>query len=870
LRGFFSQKEIRPKKELDRCDQCGLDQTCQAPKTQPSGLGKKQILVQAEANGKTEDDYIEYNKNKEIIRKGKALIGKAGSLFRDHCLLLDIDVEKDCWVSNSLLCRPPGNRTPSKKELKLCKPNTDKIIRELNPKFIWLLGGSAVESFYMDRFSDLSITRWRKRCIPDYNVNAFIIPLYHPSYILRNSTDDRLQKVFMSDLKFAVDCLNKEFPKKFNIENRVVTFSKDQFRNLIHILNMAYDENKPIYFDYETNAINPHKVVPKIWSISFSFDGEKAYSFPLDYPNIWTEGQKRNIESCWKQILEKQEKIAHNLKFEDRWSRARFSTVPQGWIWDTMVTQHVLDDRAKTTSLKFQSYVRWGIEGYEKDFNKYLKKDQEENNLYEMPLEGLLTYNALDSLLGYKLYKEQSEEIKRPRFLQRGNKLFLDGTLAFCDIEENGICIDTNHYQKEDKRLEKEIQELEKTLNGSREAKLFTKRYNEDIKLNSPDHIRKLLFEILKIDSLKKTNTQLEAVDKEVLEKIDLPFANDLVKLRKLEKIKGTYLAQFSREVCPNKKLYPYFNLNFVQTYRSSSSNPNFQNIPVRDEEAKAVTRKGIIPSPGNKILEVDYGAMEVRIIACHSKDKELIKRIDDPHYEWAKNLFILNDDEMTKDIRFYAKNQFVFPEFYGSWFKACARNLWETCKDIKNKKEISLSSHLVSSGLLTNKEVKNLYFSEDPKILNPFEDHIKQVEKKFWDLFWETREWQKKIINDYLKTGWIELITGFYRQGYLSKNQIINTPIQGAAFHCLLWSLIQINKEMKKRKTKTKIIGQIHDSAVNNLHPPEEKEIIDMYKYYMTEKIREEWSWIIIPLLTEFEITEIDQPWYYKKEVKV
>lgn len=854
LVGFFDKELLKPvpkkrvvsetrKKPITNpCEACGLYKQCNSPKMKYTGKGKEKILIIAEAPGSSEDE------------KGVQLIGEAGQILRDSLKIFGMDLDRDFWKTNSVICRPPKNRKPTRRELKLCRFNIENAIKELKPKFIWLMGGSAVESFYMERFSDtLAINIWRKRLIPDYDHNCFIIPMFHPSYILRNQ-DVKLEMIFKSDLKWALSCLDKELPAPVNIDKvKVLTNVNKILTQLKHVL----DTKEKINFDYETSRLNPHIKGGKIWTIAYN-----GISFGLDHPEakhsiIALEA----IETLWKKILTDPEiqKTAQNLKFEDGWSRARFGVVPKGWIHDTMVTQHILEHRPTSTALKFQSYVRWGVPYYEKETEKYIiKGSREPNTLDKMPMHDLCVYNAIDTLMSDRLEKEQKRELKKYPDLTRANDLFFEGTLTFCDIESYGICIDEKWYNTRNKKLTLMCDELEDKMKNSREARKFKRKTGKELLITSNKDLSLLFFDVLELTPMKTTDKGTPSVDVEALSAFNLPFIDDLLKYRKLIKIRDTYLAQFIRENV-NGKIYPSFKIHTVDTYRSSSSNPNFQNIPVRDEEARKETRSGIIPTKGNKLLEVDYSAMEVRICACYTKDPALIQYINNPksdmHKDQAKKLFKLNENEVTKDIRFHAKNGFVFPEIYGSYFVTCANNLWKEAKLLKTKTGQPLLEHL-----------------KDRRIhsINDFTDHVKSVEDEFWNTFPLIKEWTEDNTEFYLRRGYIPFLFGHRRSGFLSRNAISNYPIQGAAFHCLFWSLIQLGKIALKEKWKTKRIGQIHDSIVFDLHPSEEDHVVEVVKRVMTQDIRKQFDFLIVPLEVEFDITEIDGSWYTKKSLKI
>ena len=337
-------------------------------------------------------------------------------------------------------------------------------------------------------------------------------------------------------------------------------------------------------------------------------------------------------------------------------------------------------------------------------------------------------------------------------------------------------------------------------------------------------------------------------------------MSNKIIELRKKEKIRGTYLSQFLREISEDGKLHPFFDLHNSRTYRSTSSSPNFQNIPVRDEQAKKVIRSGLLPSPGNCIAEVDYSGIEVKIAACYTKDENLVKYVSDPstdmHRDTAADIWLLPKEEVTSRIRYHAKNGWVFPQFYGDWYKSCASVLWETCLGLETVGGVTIADHLKSVGLGSYQR---------------FENHCRMVEDSFWnERFCGYKQWKDDINSFYRRRGYIETFLGFRYTGYMDYKQVTNYPIQGTAFHCLLWSLVHVAKWLREHKAETRIIGQIHDSIVLDLVPGEKKDVLSAVKKIMTQYIRDRYSWIIVPLEVEFEVTGVDQSWYHKKKEEV
>ena len=326
-------------------------------------------------------------------------------------------------------------------------------------------------------------------------------------------------------------------------------------------------------------------------------------------------------------------------------------------------------------------------------------------------------------------------------------KLLHDGAITLAEIEGNGIQIDMVYLEKAIMETEEKIQGLQKELYTGEVAKMWKKVYKRKTNFNSTDQLGKVLFEHMGIEAKTFTATGKYKTDEKALSVIDHPFVEKYIKIKKLQKAVTTYLKGIHKEVIDGL-LHPFFNLHTTKTFRGSSDSPNFQNIPIRDKELGKLIRKSFIARPGNHLVELDYGSLEVRIAACYHKDPQMIKYISDPtkdmHRDMAMECYKLEKNQVTKDVRFYTKNCFVFPEFYGSTYIDCARNLWEAImtSDLKTESGISLKKHLRKKGIKT---LGKCNFQERPRV-GTFEYHIAQVEKHFWEKrFPHYANWKKK-----------------------------------------------------------------------------------------------------------------------------
>lgn len=437
------------------------------------------------------------------------------------------------------------------------------------------------------------------------------------------------------------------------------------------------------------------------------------------------------------------------------------------------------------------------------------------------------------------------------------------GNITLADIERNGIRIDTDYLKQTESDLKDEIKDLKDRLEKTELLKRWRKRFGRKFKWDGNNQIAEILFgkDEMNLDPPKETKTGLASTDEESLKAVPVPAIKGILKLRRKTKTLNTFIRGIMRETVDGF-LHPMFKLHTTVTYRSSSSNPNFQNLPIRDPAMSKLIRSAFIPRKGRQLVEIDYSGIEVRVAACYHHDPRMINYICDPtkdmHRDMAGECFLVDPSRVSKLMRYCGKNMFVFPQFYGDYFGNCAKAQWAAIDslELETTDGIPLREHLRKQGI---------------RSLKSFTNHIEEVEDEFWNerfkvyQAWKDRHWQ-----EYLKRGWFQMKTGFICQGLMGKNDAINYPVQGAAFHCLLWSLARIHRTLRRRKMKSMIVGQIHDSIVFDVVPEELEDLLDICRRIMTEDLLKAWDWIIVPLEIEVEVAPIDSSWFEKKETKL
>mgnify|MGYP000865897255 CR=1 FL=1 len=457
--------------------------------------------------------------------------------------------------------------------------------------------------------------------------------------------------------------------------------------------------------------------------------------------------------------------------------------------------------------------------------------------------------------------------------------LFHRGALALSKVEARGVRIDTEYLRRATRKTEKRIARMKAELMQDPVFKKWKRRFGQRTKLGAPEQLAKVVFDDLGYKPIHGyTKTMKYKANEEAFQHIQEPFVKSYFDWKRLQKALTVNLNGLSREVI-DELVHGIFNLNVAVSFRSSMDTPNLQNVPVRNPEIGTIIRKSFIARKRYRLGEIDFGKIEVVGASCYTLDPVLIKEVSDPkadmHRDTAVQLFCLDKENAAqKAIRQTAKNAFVFAEFYGSFWRDCAYNIWEDIDhyNLQTLKGVPLKKHLKRKGvdglgeIIVNHQTGRM--ETEP---GTFYDHVREVEDDFWkNRFKVYAQWKRDWWAAYLKRGWFRTKTGFICRGNMDRKQVCNYPIQGSAFHCLLWSLIRLQEWLEKHKFKTRIIGQIHDSMLIEFYCKEVDDVLHQAKKIMTEDIRKAWDWTIVPMTIEAELAEEGESWADKKKYPI
>jgi DNA polymerase-1 len=456
-----------------------------------------------------------------------------------------------------------------------------------------------------------------------------------------------------------------------------------------------------------------------------------------------------------------------------------------------------------------------------------------------------------------------------PATLADASKLFREGAIELARVEANGIKIDVGYLEQAIKDTQAEIANIDRRMRSDKIYPIWRKRFGDRTNITSPDQLGVVLFDVMGLPAPATTATGKWKTDEESLATIDLPFVKDLLDIKHLNKMLATNLFGIRNEMVDGY-LHPFFNLNTVRTFRGSSDSINFQNLPNRDPRLAEIVRRCFIPRKGRRFVEDDYGQLEWKGAANFWRDPEMIRYASDPktdiHRDMAAKIFMI-DKEAARDkrLRHLAKNQFVFPILYGSWFRQCCQHIWHSIEGMKIG-EITVRQHLKNKGGLTS--LGACSNKEKPKA-GTFEAHVKKVEDQFYKQFSGFKEGKERWWKEYQERGEYRLSTGFPikwgKGGFPSRNNLLNDPIQGPGFHCLLLALVLLGRELRRRKMRSLIVGQIHDCILGDVPDEELQEYMDLVARVMTQDVPEYWDWIVVPMIVEADVTPVNGSWYEK-----
>ena len=543
--------------------------------------------------------------------------------------------------------------------------------------------------------------------------------------------------------------------------------------------------SKILSLDTETTGTEPMDA--ELVGMSFSIAENEAFYVPV--PSDQDEALK--IVNEFRPVFENENslKVGQNIKY-DMIVLQNYGATVKGPLFDTMIAHYVL-----------QPELRHGMDYLAEIYLHYQTihideligpKGKNQKNMRDLDPKDVYLYACEDADVTLKLKNVLEKELKE----NDAERLFYDIEMplvpVLVNIERNGVLLDTEalkqssaHFTAQMEQIEKEIYELA----------------GETFNIASPKQVGEVLFDKLKIvEKAKKTKTGQYVTSEEVLESLrhKHPVVEKILEHRGLKKLLGTYIDALPQLINPRTgKVHTSFNQTVTATGRLSSSNPNLQNIPIRDENGKEI-RKAFIPDEGCLFFSADYSQIELRIMAHLSEDKNMIDAFlsnHDIHAATAAKVYKIDLKDVGSDMRRKAKTA-NFGIIYGISVFGLAERMNVDRKEAK--------------------ELIDGYFETYPGVKAYMDKSIQVAQEKGYV---ETIFHRKRFLPDINSRNAVV-------RGYAERNAI-NAPIQGSAADIIKVAMARIYQRFQAEGIQAKMILQVHDE-LNFSVPVNEKERVE------------------------------------------
>ncbi len=543
-------------------------------------------------------------------------------------------------------------------------------------------------------------------------------------------------------------------------------------------------------FDVETTGLDPRS--DKLVGISFAIQPHEAWYVTL--PPDGVEMQKALEPFAPLFANEGNEKVGHNLKFDIAMLREAGIEV-NGPLFDTMIAHYLLDpdqrhglDRLAGTYLGYTPVPIAALIG---------EKKKEQIKMTDVPLDKLSDYACEDADVTVQLKGVFEPLLQKNGLHKPFEEIECPLIPVLVEMEANGISLDVDALAEISEKLATQIATYQNEI-----FKLAGREFN----LNSPKQLGEVLFdEMALVDKPKKTKTGQYQTNEEVLQKLagDHEIIQTILDNRSATKLKSTYVDALPECIAESTgRIHTSFNQAVTTTGRLASSNPNIQNIPIRTEQGQEIRRAFVAASKEFTLLAADYSQIELRIMAHLSGDKGMKQAFidgEDIHTATAARVFGVEPNDVTKEQRRRSK-MVNFGIIYGISAFGLSQRLRIPRKE--------------ASEIIEN------YFAQYPAVKTFMEGVIAGAKENGYV---ETIAGRRRHIRD------INSSNGTVRSA--AERYAINAPIQGSAADLIKIAMIRIQKMLEEKQAKTKLLLQVHDELVFDLHNDEQQLIPEIQK---------------------------------------
>ena len=578
----------------------------------------------------------------------------------------------------------------------------------------------------------------------------------------------------------------------------------------IKLLLQNLQNQKSVCFDTETTGLDA--LHAELVGISFSY--EKGKGFYVPFPENQTEAQALIEKFIPFFENENIEKIGQNLKYDLK-VLSNYGITVKGKLFDTMIAHYLINpDMRHNMDILSETYLKYAPQSIEALIGK---KGKNQKSMRDVPLEDIKEYAVEDADVTLQLSEIFNAELDKTETKKLFEEIEIPLVGVLASMEKEGINLDVPFLQSLSKELGDDIAQLENRI-----YEIAGEKFN----LASPKQLGDILFDKLKIGGAKqkKTKTGQYATGEEILSYLakDNEIVSAILDWRSLIKLQNTYVEALPLQVDPKThRVHTDYMQTVAATGRLSSNNPNLQNIPIRTERGRQIRKAFIARDENYSLLSADYSQIELRIIAALCGEENMIKAFqqgEDIHKSTAAKVFNVPLEEVTKEQRSHAKTV-NFGIIYGV-----------SAFGLSNQTSLSRAE---SAALI------EAYYNTYPKLKSYIQDQIESARENG---FVQTILGRRRYLKD------INSANAIVR-GAAERNAV-NAPIQGSAADIIKIAMINIHKRLNEENWKSKMLLQVHDELVFDVHNSELEKIQPMIKQEMEHAFK-----LDVPLEVEIGI---------------
>ncbi|WP_099171449.1 DNA polymerase I, partial [Flavobacterium psychrophilum] len=625
--------------------------------------------------------------------------------------------------------------------------------------------------------------------------------------VAKKTNEDQFDLFGFSDQESGEIKTDSHYAKLENTEHFYQSIEGDFAVKLLlqNLLNQT-----SVCFDTETTGIDALNA--QLVGMSFSFEKGKAFYVP--FPENQEDAQV--LADKFKPFFESEsiEKIGQNIKYDLK-ILSHYGVQIKGKLFDTMIAHYLINpDMRHNMDVLSETYLKYSPKSIEDLIGK---KGKNQKSMRDVSLEEIKEYAAEDADITYQLKQNFSPILDKAETKKLFEEIEIPLIPVLAAMELEGINLDVPFLKSMSAEMALESNALEQKIYETA---------GEKFNLASPKQLGDVLFDKMKIGGAKqkKTKTGQYATGEEILSYLanDNPIVKDILEWRQMVKLQSTYIDALPNQVDKKTgRVHTDYMQTVAATGRLSSNNPNLQNIPVRTERGRLI-RKAFIPRNENyTLISADYSQIELRIIAALSGEENMIAAFQnnqDIHKSTAAKVFNVALEDVTKEQRSNAKTV-NFGIIYGV-----------SAFGLSNQTSLSRKE---------SAELIDAYYATYPKLKSYMSNQVDFArENGYVQTVLGRRRYLKDInsANMMVKSG--------------AERNAVNAPIQGSAADIIKIAMINIHKKLTQENWQSKMLLQVHDELVFDVHNSELEKIQPMIKYEMENAFK-----IDVPLDVEIGI---------------